>query len=142
MSQTRFFVTAPRAIAEDIYRRLETAFEDDGLPLAIIEVDEAAAIFEVSLYAEDAEDGRHCYSRAMPDSPAIPRSADLLSERDPPPVAVVHPAGAAPAVLICDHASNGVPAKLADLGLDDVTRSRHIAWDILLAAGDRSEPRP
>lgn len=56
MSQTRFFVTVSRAIAEDIYRKLETAFEDDGLPLAIIEVDEAAAIFEVSLYAEDAAD--------------------------------------------------------------------------------------
>ena len=54
MTQTRLFFTAPRPQAEDLYRRIETAFEDDGLPLAIVEVDEAAALFEVSLYAEDA----------------------------------------------------------------------------------------
>ena len=54
----------------------------------------------------------------------------LLGPGDPPPFTIVNPHGAAPAVLLCDHASNAVPAALGDLGLDEATRSRHIAWDI------------
>lgn len=53
MTQTRLFLTAPRAEAERIYQTLERDFEDDGLPLAIIETDEERQIFEVSLYAID-----------------------------------------------------------------------------------------
>lgn len=33
-------------------------------------------------------------------------------------------------LLVCDHASRHVPAELDDLGLDDATLRRHIAWDI------------
>jgi predicted N-formylglutamate amidohydrolase len=33
-------------------------------------------------------------------------------------------------VLICDHASNLVPAELNDLGLPQAELQRHIAWDI------------
>lgn len=77
----------------------------------------------------------------MPDSPSVMPSTFLLSEGDPPPVTVINPDGAAPAVLICDHASNRVPAKLADLGLDEATRSRHIAWDIGVAAVGRTLAR-
>ena len=54
----------------------------------------------------------------------------LLGPGDPPPFTIVNPHGAAPAVLLCDHASNAVPAALGDLGLDEAARSRHIAWDI------------
>ncbi len=54
MTQTRLFFTAPRPQVEDLYRRIESAFEDDGFPLAIIELDEATALFEVSVYVEDA----------------------------------------------------------------------------------------
>lgn len=54
----------------------------------------------------------------------------LLSAGDPPPFAVVNPRGASPAVLLCDHASNAIPAALRDLGLDEAARFRHIAWDI------------
>ena len=58
-------------------------------------------------------------------------SADgLLAPGDPPPFTVLNPHGAAPAVLLCDHASNAVPAALGDLGLDEAARARHIAWDI------------
>jgi len=53
VTQTRLFLTAPRAEAERIYQTLERDFEDDGLPLAIIETDEERQIFEVSLYAID-----------------------------------------------------------------------------------------
>jgi len=37
---------------------------------------------------------------------------------------------AAPAILVCDHASNRFPAALGSLGLPDRYREQHIAWDI------------
>jgi ribosomal protein L11 methyltransferase len=49
--QIRYFVVAPLAEAKSLYARLEAAFEDDGFPLAIFEIDEAKALHEVSVYA-------------------------------------------------------------------------------------------
>ena len=49
MSQTRLHVAAAREAAKRIYAELERTFEDDGFPLAIIELDEACDIHEVSL---------------------------------------------------------------------------------------------
>ncbi|MCK5274503.1 MAG: N-formylglutamate amidohydrolase [Alphaproteobacteria bacterium] len=54
----------------------------------------------------------------------------LVAPGDPPPFTILNPDGAAPAMLLCDHASNAIPAALGDLGLDEAARSRHIAWDI------------
>lgn len=56
LGQVRLFIQAPKAEAETIYRSFETAFEDDGLPLAIIEIDEASGLYEVSVYADEADD--------------------------------------------------------------------------------------
>lgn len=46
------------------------------------------------------------------------------------PVELVNPAAAGPVVLLCDHASNAVPAGWGDLGLSGADISDHIAWDI------------
>lgn len=46
------------------------------------------------------------------------------------PVEEVNPAGAAPFVLLCDHASNALPARYGTLGLSPEALTRHIAWDI------------
>jgi len=54
----------------------------------------------------------------------------LLGPDDPAPVSIVNPAGLAPVLLICDHASNAVPAALHGLGLIERDLHRHIAWDI------------
>jgi predicted N-formylglutamate amidohydrolase len=62
----------------------------------------------------------------------------LLSSGDPAPVTVINDGGRAPVVLICDHAANAVPMTLADLGLDDAARARHIAWDIGVAEVGRA----
>ena len=43
---------------------------------------------------------------------------------------VLRPGGTGGFVLLCDHASNCVPAELHDLGLDAAELARHIAWDI------------
>jgi len=37
--------------------------------------------------------------------------------------------GACPALLVCEHASNHVPAGLANLGLDAGVLTAHMAWD-------------
>ncbi|WP_420962727.1 50S ribosomal protein L11 methyltransferase [Brucella sp. IR073] len=56
MPQTRLFLTAGKEEAERIYALIEQEFEEDGLPIAIVEVDEDRQIFEVSLYVETDAD--------------------------------------------------------------------------------------
>ena len=43
---------------------------------------------------------------------------------------VLRPGGRGRFVLLCDHASNHVPAELGNLGLSQSDLHRHIAWDI------------
>jgi predicted N-formylglutamate amidohydrolase len=43
---------------------------------------------------------------------------------------LVNPNGSAPIVLVCDHASNQIPAELNKLGLPERELTRHIALDI------------
>jgi len=65
MTQTRLYFTAGKAEAERAYAALEPAFEDDGLPLAIMEIDEDRDIHEVSVYA-DGEDVDAVEARMKP----------------------------------------------------------------------------
>jgi len=53
----------------------------------------------------------------------------LLTTGEPAAVEVVNPHGAGAVFLICDHASNRVPARLGTLGLSQAERGDHIAWD-------------
>lgn len=45
------------------------------------------------------------------------------------PARVTNPDGTSPFVIVCDHASNFVPAAFASLGLSPDDLARHIAWD-------------
>ncbi len=58
----------------------------------------------------------------------------LLATDDPLPVITENPRGRSPFLLIGDHAGNSIPRRLGTLGLDPVDRTRHIAWDIGIAA--------
>jgi ribosomal protein L11 methyltransferase len=58
MSQTRLHVRAVRDAAERICAELEQTFEEDGFPLAMVEIDEANRLHEVSLYADADEAAR------------------------------------------------------------------------------------
>jgi predicted N-formylglutamate amidohydrolase len=60
----------------------------------------------------------------------VDQEFSLLGPEDPAPVSIVNPNGAAPVLLICDHASNAVPASLRELGLPERDLQRHIAYDI------------
>lgn len=59
-----------------------------------------------------------------------PHPPPLLGPGDPPPFILFNPDGQASVVLVCDHASNAIPAVLGQLGLGPAELSRHIAWDI------------
>jgi predicted N-formylglutamate amidohydrolase len=52
---------------------------------------------------------------------------------DPPASETVNPNGRSPYVLLCEHASNHIPARYNQLGLDVTELQRHIAWDIGVA---------
>lgn len=46
------------------------------------------------------------------------------------PARILRPHGSGRFVLLCDHASNFIPAPLGNLGLAPAQLARHIAWDI------------
>mgnify|MGYP001201193780 CR=1 FL=1 len=75
MPQTRLFFRSSGALAREAYSRLETEFEEDGLPLALIEIDEAQDIHEISVYAPEHPDEAMSRMRAvmsfMADAPKI-----------------------------------------------------------------------
>lgn len=54
----------------------------------------------------------------------------LLTSDDPEPVEIVNRDGSSEFVLTCEHAGNVIPALLADMGIEERHRRRHIAWDI------------
>ncbi len=70
----------------------------------------------------------------MTDVPTI-HSGETVE--DSSAVEIVNPEGRTPLLLVCDHASNRVPARLNDLGLTAEQLSRHIGWDIGAAAVTR-----
>lgn len=52
-----------------------------------------------------------------------------MTAPEPPSFRILNAEGAAPLVLICDHASRAVPPALGNLGLPDAELARHIGWD-------------
>ncbi|MEZ5812095.1 MAG: 50S ribosomal protein L11 methyltransferase [Rhizobiaceae bacterium] len=56
MSQTRLYFAASGARARELFSAIEQMFEDDGLPLAILEVDEARDLHEISVYSTAPDD--------------------------------------------------------------------------------------
>jgi predicted N-formylglutamate amidohydrolase len=64
-------------------------------------------------------------SVATQDSPGA-----LLGPDEPSPYRIINSGGSSALLLVCDHASNRIPATLGDLGLSAADRERHIAWDI------------
>ena len=62
----------------------------------------------------------------------------VLTEKDwPDAVEVLNERGRSDIVLLCEHASNHMPAEYRQLGLDASHLQRHIAWDIGAAAVTR-----
>lgn len=69
MTQTRLHFTTGREAAKRIFATLDAAFEEDGWPIAVIEVDEDRDIHEVSLYADgDVEDIERRMAKVLADA--------------------------------------------------------------------------
>ncbi len=72
---------------------------------------------------------------SLPPDELCRRYADVYRRRmNPPAVTVINEAGASPIVLLCEHASNLIPARYGRLGLTAADLERHIAYDIGAAA--------
>ncbi len=69
--------------------------------------------------------------------PGEPCRDGFITADDPPAFEIVNPQGDSLVLLLCDHASNAVPARLESLGLEECDLERHIAWDIGAAAVTR-----
>ena len=65
MPQTRLHVAIDNAGADRLFPALEAAFEEDGLPLSVFDLDEANGVKEVSVYATDEVDGIEQRLRAV-----------------------------------------------------------------------------
>ncbi|KAA0972598.1 50S ribosomal protein L11 methyltransferase [Aureimonas fodinaquatilis] len=76
MGQQRYFASAPRAQAQAAFDRLDATFGEDGAPIAIIEIDEAADIHEVSAYFENPDQIDPASIRAV-FAPLTPEVEDL-----------------------------------------------------------------
>jgi len=53
----------------------------------------------------------------------------LLSTDEPAPFELVNAGGQSDLLLVCDHASNRIPASLGTLGLSAMQLASHIGWD-------------
>ena len=81
-----------------------------------------------------------------PPAPAEPGGArvearPLLGPDEPAPVEGFNPDGAAPLLLVCDHATRLLARRLGTLGLSEAELARHIAWDIGIAEVTRGLAR-
>jgi ribosomal protein L11 methyltransferase len=84
MTQTRLHFSTGKAAAERAFAALEPAFEDDGLPLALTEIDEDRDIHEVSLYTDGDADEAEARIKAILDDLAItkPIEREVLPDID------------------------------------------------------------
>ncbi len=53
----------------------------------------------------------------------------LLAPDEPEAFELINGQGGSNLLLVCDHASNRVPARLSNLGLDEEDLASHIGWD-------------
>lgn len=60
----------------------------------------------------------------------MPVTEVSITDQQGPAILSVHNAsGKAPVILVCEHASNHIPADLRDLGISEDVRQSHVAWD-------------
>lgn len=70
-----------------------------------------------------------------------PTRKTLLTDGDPAPVTLLNEASSHPVLLVCEHAGQAVPQRLAGLGLAPGDMDRHIGWDVGAAAVTRQLAR-
>ncbi len=81
------------------------------------------------LEESELESPGHDFSSGSNGHPRADR-LPLLAADEPPPFEVLNAGSAAKIIVVCDHAGNRIPRSLNNLGLDEFSMRRHIAWDI------------
>jgi ribosomal protein L11 methyltransferase len=76
MTQTRLHLTTGRIDAARIFAALEAAFEEDGFPIAVLEVDEARDLQEISLYADGDVDEAEQRMHAVLEELSLPKTVE------------------------------------------------------------------
>jgi ribosomal protein L11 methyltransferase len=76
MTQTRLHLTTGRLDAARIFTAFEAAFEEDGFPIAVLEVDEARDIQEISLYADGDIDAAEQRMHAVLKELSLPKTIE------------------------------------------------------------------
>ena len=71
MTQTRLFLSTGNAQADRLFAALETEFEDEGYPIASVDIDEKLGIREISLYTDDDAETVESRMRAVLDRLSI-----------------------------------------------------------------------
>lgn len=84
MTQTRLHLTTSKAEAERIFAAIETAFEEDGWPISVLELDEDRDLHEISLYAEGDVDAVEAQLRDLLTSLSVekPLEREVLPDID------------------------------------------------------------
>ena len=83
MSQVKLSFAAQGSAARRAYAILEAAFEDDGYPLGMLEIDEAADLYEITLYVDrDAASAAEERMSALLDGIATGIEAEVLPDID------------------------------------------------------------
>lgn len=84
MTQTRLHLTTSKAEAERIFAAMETAFEEDGWPISVLELDEDRDLHEISLYAEGDVDAVEAQLRDLLTSLSLdkPLEREVLPDID------------------------------------------------------------
>jgi predicted N-formylglutamate amidohydrolase len=67
--------------------------------------------------------------RDQPGRPGSPGGTDAFGPTGPIAPEIVNPGGAGPLLLVCEHASNVIPARYANLGISADVADSHAAWD-------------
>jgi ribosomal protein L11 methyltransferase len=76
MTQTRLHLTTGRIDAARIFAAFEAAFEEDGFPIAVLEVDEARDIQEISLYTDGDIDAAEQRMHAVLQELSLPKTIE------------------------------------------------------------------
>lgn len=78
MTQTRLFISADNADASRLFAALEMEFEEEGYPIAMVDVDETLGIREISLYTDDDVEAVERRMRVVMDG--LPFAGDIDQE--------------------------------------------------------------
>ena len=84
MTQTRLFCTVGKDASQPLFAALEAEFEEDGLPLALIELDEDSGLQEISLYVDGDKTGEGRVEATVPMLFSADETCDVGSDTASP----------------------------------------------------------